>query len=151
MQESSQSADADIPFEESVLHDDAFAPDGQIDLEIDESDATEFEGAAVAPQARTDRVVFVRADCSTGTEVKYTVPVVAFQWNTRFAFYNAAGGRIALSTIVVFPRSYYTGSVLRVRYPHKLPSGTREIRSFWWYGTPGDFGPTDWNLKRVSC
>ena len=107
--------------------------------------------AEFAPLGLTHEVVITRADCASGAESKYTLPVVAFQWNARFGFYTAAGGRIALSGIAVFPRSYYSGSVLRVTYPYRLPAGTKAVRAFWWYGTTGDYGPTAWNSKRSNC
>jgi hypothetical protein len=110
----------------------------------------ESEGLHVTGQTGSVRIYSV--GCSTGASTSFSLPITAFYWSVRLGYYRADGGRIGLSSIIRYPRSYYAGSVLSGRFNGRLPAGLRDLRAFWWYGAPEDTpGPVYWNRVNQSC
>jgi hypothetical protein len=117
----------------------------EVSSEIEEVPA-EFEATA-----QTSAVEIFSVSCGAGASSRFRLPITAFYWHARLGYFRADGGRIGLSPIIEWPRSFYAGSVLSARWNGSLPRGLRDLRAFWWYGTEPSSGPTYWNRKSQRC
>lgn len=122
-------------------------------LEGIEVDIAEVEGAElmltppVTVLARTTSVWIYDASCSRGATTSFAIPVTAYGWHTRLGYFRANGARIGLSPIFDWNRSFYAGSRPALRFNGRLPTGTKDLRAFWWY----DGSATWWNSKSMAC
>ncbi|MFI5665520.1 hypothetical protein [Streptomyces sp. NPDC051704] len=110
-------------------------------------DSEEIEVPSIGVLAQTSTVVIYDVDCTAGATTKFLIPVLAWGWKTRLGYYRTDTGRIGLSPIFNWNRSFYPGSNPSVRFRGRLPTGTKDLRAFWWY----DGGPTWWNSKAIDC
>ena len=117
-----------------------------LDVEMVVADDSEDISVAVAG-GQTDDVLIYDVQCRGGATTKFQIPVNAWGWKTRLGYFRANGGRIGLSPIFEWNRSFYPGSNPSVRFRGALPAGTKDLRAFWFYET----GPTWWNRKRINC
>jgi len=125
----------------------------EIAVEAVEEEVPEEEGESdLSIRGQTGSIRFYEVGCASGATTTFSLPTTAFYWNARLGFFRADTGRIGLSGIAAFPRSYYAGSVLKARFSGRLPSGMAELRAFWWYGAPGDApGGNYWNRVAARC
>jgi hypothetical protein len=131
-------------------------PDGPdlVEMETEASEEVADDEAPGDPHADfglTGAVHIFNVGCSTGATTSFSVPINAFYWSTRLGYYRSDGSRIGLSPIVYWARSFYPPSVLTARFNGHIPSGTRDLRAFWWYGPPGEASPPWWNHVSVNC
>lgn len=103
--------------------------------------------------SQTSSVKFYSVACSSGAIATFRLPVTAFGWHARFGFFRADGSRISLTGIIDYQRSYYAGSVLKAQCTGRLPAGTKDLRTFWWYGSrqDGTIGEIWWNRIGINC
>jgi hypothetical protein len=126
-------------------------------MEVESSEEPDSQALATAELAaatggRTDSVRIYGVGCATGATASFRIPLQAFYWHARLGYFTQAGQRIGLSPIIEFPRSYYPPSTPAARWNGKLPTGTKDLRAFWWYGAPGD-PPSGvwWNRVALNC
>src|SRR3954468_11897178 len=111
---------------------------------LDVTSPSEITDGSFQSLGQSSAVHVYDVGCGTGAGTSITMPVNAFGWHCRLGYFRADGGRIGLSVIVDFMRSYYPPSVVRARFNGRLPSGTRDLRAFWWYGEGDERGPVYW-------
>lgn len=126
----------------------AAPPTQDLAIEITESEDSKIvEAPPITVLAQTSSVWIYNATCAGGATTSFAIPVNAWGWHTRLGYYRANGARIALSPIFDWNRSFYAGSRPAVRFSGRLPVGTKDLRSFWWY----DGSATWWNQKTMTC
>ena len=124
------------------------APMQDLELEIVESDDSEvIDVPPITVLSLTSSVWIYNASCGDGAHTSFAIPITAYGWHTRLGYFRADGGRIGLSPIFDWNRSFYAGSRPSVNFTGRLPAGTKDLRAFWWY----DGSATWWNRMSISC
>ena len=83
---------------------------GDVEGEFQEEDPSLPGLPPVQILGQTSSVWIYSVSCATGASTSFALPITAWGWCTRLGYYRADGGRIGLSSIYEWNRSFYAGS-----------------------------------------
>ncbi|MEU8677995.1 hypothetical protein [Streptomyces sp. NPDC048560] len=124
------------------------APLEGLDVQLVAGDVEEVPAPPITLLSQTGTVSIYDVNCATGASTKFLIPITAWGWKTRLVYFRANGGRIGLSPIFEWNRSFYAGSTPSVRFRGALPAGTKDLGAYWWYEGSSTIW---WNRKAINC
>jgi len=119
---------------------------------FDQSSDLEADLEPVTMLGQTNRVKVFSISCTDGASSSIYTPEPGWRLNVRLGFFRANGARLGLSRIYYWDGAVPGNTGRQVRVSGSLPTGTKQVRGFWWYGQPG--APTSttwWNHASCAC